>query len=273
MIPEAEIIFWRAEHPWQMNNQVEQDLIISRALVELFQDDQLRQTLAFRGGTAIHKLFLTPAARYSEDIDLVQVVAGPIGKSLDRIHAILDPWLGKPEYVTTKMASNLFYQYACESNPGVMQKMKVEINTREHTAKYELEAVPFKVDTRWFSGECWITTYCLEELLGTKLRALFQRNKARDLFDLDHALRRDVVARDRIVDSFVHYVSMQHRKITAKQFRNNLVEKRKESTFGVDVLPYLRPGIQFNFHEAFERIDSQLISLLDGAWRRMFPPK
>lgn len=273
MIPRAEIIFWRTEHPWQLDNQVEQDLVISRALVELFRDDHIRQTLAFRGGTTLHKLFLAPAARYSEDIDLVQVVPGRIGATLDRIHAVLDPWLGKPDYVTTKMASNLFYQFESESNPGLMQKMKVEINTREHAAKYDLIEVSFNVDTRWFTGECQITTYCLDELLGTKLRALFQRNKGRDLFDLDYALRRRDVACDKIAGAFVHYVSMQNRKITARQFRNNLAEKQKDPAFGTDVLPLLRPGVQFNIPEAVERIDSQLISLLDAAWRLVTPRK
>lgn len=271
MIPRAEIIFWRSEHPWQLDNQVEQDLIISRALVEIFRDNHLRQTLAFRGGTAIHKLFLTPAARYSEDIDLVQVVAGRIGKTLDRIHAVLDPWLGEPEYVTTKTASNLFYHFESESNPGLMQKMKIEINTREHTARYDLNTVPFKVNTRWFSGECQIAAYCLEEMLGTKLRALFQRNKGRDLFDLDYALRQRSVSCDKIVNSFVHYVSMQRRKITAKQFRLNLAQKQKDPVFGTDVLPFLRPGVQFDIGDALKRIDSLLISPLDAAWRHGTP--
>jgi predicted nucleotidyltransferase component of viral defense system len=146
--------------------------------------------------------------------------------------------------------------------------MKIEINTREHTAKYDLSTVPLKVDTRWFKGECSITSYCLEELLGTKLRALFQRNKGRDLFDLDYALRQKSLACDKIVDSFVHYVSMQHRKITSRQFRNNLASKWRDPAFGTDILPLLRPGIQFNTREAIERIDSVLISLLDAAWRR-----
>jgi predicted nucleotidyltransferase component of viral defense system len=273
MIPRAEIIFWRAEHPWQQDSQVEQDLVLSRALVEMFRDDYLRKTLAFRGGTTIHKLFLTPAVRYSEDIDVVQVVAGPIGKTLDRIHAVLDPWLGEPQYVTTRMASNLFYHFESESNPGVTQKMKIEINTREHSAKYDLSAIPFKVDTRWFTGECRIASYCLEELLGTKLRALFQRDKGRDLFDLDYALREKAVVCQRVADAFVHYVSMQRRKITAKQFRKNLAEKQQDPTFGTDVLPLLRPGVEFNIHEAVGRIDSELIALLDGAWRGMHPRK
>jgi len=268
MIPRAEIIFWRVAHPWQLDNQVEQDLIISRALVELFRDDHIRETLAFRGGTTLHKLFLAPAARYSEDIDLVQVVASRIGKTLDHIHAVLDSWLGQPEYVTTKMASKLLYQFESESNPGVMQKVKVEINTREHAARYPLVTVPFKVDTRWFTGDCQVTTYCLEELLGTKLRALFQRNKGRDLFDLNHALRQRHVDCEKVAAVFVHCVSLQQKKITAKQFRNNLAGKQKDPAFGTDVLPLLRPGVRFDAREAVQMIDSQLIALLDVAWRR-----
>jgi len=58
--------------------QVEQDLVICRALVEIFSDDWLASSLAFRGGTALHKLYLNPQPRYSEDIDLVQVRAKPI---------------------------------------------------------------------------------------------------------------------------------------------------------------------------------------------------
>jgi predicted nucleotidyltransferase component of viral defense system len=46
----------------------------------------------------------------------------------------------------------------------------------------------FSVENQWFSGDCEITTYYLEELLGTKLRALYQRRKGRDLFDLWKAL-------------------------------------------------------------------------------------
>lgn len=75
MIPAAYITEWQQSAPWQHPDLVEQDLVISRALVELFSDDRISQHLAFRGGTALYKLCLLPAARYSEDIDLVQVKA------------------------------------------------------------------------------------------------------------------------------------------------------------------------------------------------------
>jgi predicted nucleotidyltransferase component of viral defense system len=40
----------------------------------------------------------------------------------------------------------------------------------------------------WFSGEIKIATFSSEELLSTKIRALLQRNKGRDLIDLSRAL-------------------------------------------------------------------------------------
>ena len=79
MIPRAHITAWRAHAPWSTDAQVERDLIVSRAIVEVFSDPLLSGRVAFRGGTALHKLYLTPPVRYSEDIDLVQVEGGPIG--------------------------------------------------------------------------------------------------------------------------------------------------------------------------------------------------
>ena len=69
---------WSEFAPWTDYAMVEQDLIISRALVEIFSDEFLSEQLAFRGGTALHKLYLSPQVRYSEDIDLVQINPGPI---------------------------------------------------------------------------------------------------------------------------------------------------------------------------------------------------
>jgi hypothetical protein len=79
MIPRDYITEWRAQAPWPSDAQVEQDLVISRALVELFEQEVIASTMAFRGGTALHKLHLTEPARYSEDIDLVQTERGAIG--------------------------------------------------------------------------------------------------------------------------------------------------------------------------------------------------
>lgn len=97
MIPFAQITQWRQMAPWVDDIQVEQDLILSRAIVAIFSDPFLVQELAFRGGTALHKLFFSPAARYSEDIDLVRTSKGSIKEIIDALRACLEPWLGQPK--------------------------------------------------------------------------------------------------------------------------------------------------------------------------------
>ena len=52
MIPSLHIVAWGRAVPWVEPRQVEQDLIISRAVVALFDDPFLRRELRFRGGTA-----------------------------------------------------------------------------------------------------------------------------------------------------------------------------------------------------------------------------
>lgn len=90
MINRASIIQWSKQVPWNDNAQIEQDLIISRALVAIFSDEFLSSQLAFRGGTALHKLYLSPQPRYSEDIDLVQINPGPIKPIMFRLGEVLD---------------------------------------------------------------------------------------------------------------------------------------------------------------------------------------
>ena len=91
MIPRDYITEWRMEAPWVENYQVEQDLVISRAVVQIFSHPLLRDALAFRGGAALYKLHLKPAARYSEDIDLVQTRAEPAGPMMEALRDVLDP--------------------------------------------------------------------------------------------------------------------------------------------------------------------------------------
>ena len=94
MIPTDFIIEWRKFAPWKSDAQVEQDLVISRALVEIFKSPTLSRKLAFRGGTALHKLHFPSPMRYSEDLDFVQREPEAIGETFDTIRGALDPWLG-----------------------------------------------------------------------------------------------------------------------------------------------------------------------------------
>ena len=92
------IVAWGNVAPWAEQRQVEQDLVISRALVELFNDDFLKEELLFRGGTALNKLHFPKPFRYSEDIDLVRITKGPIRTILRHVREALEPWLGEASF-------------------------------------------------------------------------------------------------------------------------------------------------------------------------------
>ncbi len=267
MIPLAYLAEWRATTaPWQQLAMVEQDLVISRALLNIFADDYLRGHLAFRGGTALYKLYLTPPARYSEDIDLVQLKSEPIRDTIVHFQAVLDPWLGSPNYTSSPQSVKLLYRFPAEATPGLRQRLKIEINTREHIPAFSLESKPFSVTSRWFSGATHISTFSLEELLATKLRALYQRKKGRDLFDLDYALRTENIDTHQVIIAFVHYLRQQGLRISARQFQLNMQEKLKDPKFGMDILPLLRSGIEFDTDDAITRVEDRLISQIDAAW-------
>ena len=127
MIPRESILEWNEFLPWQDKAMVEQDLIISRALVAIFSDDFLASQLAFRGGTALHKLYLSPQPRYSEDIDLVQITAGPIKPIMYRLGEVLE---FLPNRVTKQKRYNntMLFRLESEIPPVVPVRLKIEIN-------------------------------------------------------------------------------------------------------------------------------------------------
>jgi len=130
MIPQANITAWRPHAPWADDAQVEQDLVLTRAVIELFSEPELKARIALRGGTALQKIFIQPPCRYSEDIDLVQSQSGPIGGLLDACRAQLDPWLGKPTRSRAAGSVALLYRFESEIPPIRPMRLKIEINTR-----------------------------------------------------------------------------------------------------------------------------------------------
>lgn len=72
---------------------------------------------------------------------------------------------------------------------GRRLQIKVEINTFERFPARPTVTREFRIDSPWFSGSAEVPTFAIEELTATKIRALFQRSKGRDLFDLWLAVR------------------------------------------------------------------------------------
>lgn len=243
--------------------------MICRAVVGIFSDPFLREAVAFRGGTALHKLHMDAPARYSEDIDLVQIRAEKAGPMMGALRGVLQPWLGKPLWRLKEGRVVFYFRYPSEVSPERPLRLKIEINSREHFAVHGFTRMPFRVSSGWFEGSCDVTSYTLEELLATKLRALYQRRKSRDLFDLAVALEETDVAPDRVVAAFMEYMDFEGRKVTRAQFEENLETKMRDGKFDFGELDaFLADGHQWNPERAAERIRTMFLERLPGeAWQ------
>ena len=211
---------------------------------------------------SLNKLYFYPQPRYSEDIDLVQINAEPIKETMERIRKAL-AFLGKP-VIKQKIHNNtLMFRFNSETPPIVPIRLKVEINTREHFNVLGLTKHEFSINNQWFSGSCKATTYHLEELLGTKLRALYQRRKGRDLFDLWKAISTQSLNTENIIRCYREYIGfVVDKPPTQKEYLLNMEQKIEDEEFLGDTEMLLRPNEKYNPLEAWNFVRSQLIEKL-----------
>jgi len=260
MIPQAYITEWANQVPWQTNEQVEQDLVICRALVEIFSDDFLSKSLAFRGGTALHKLYLHPQPRYSEDIDLVQITAEPFGPVVDKLRERL-AFLGEPIRKQKENNFTLHYRFESEFPPVQNLRLKVETNCREHFTVLGYQQFPFEVKSSWFTGACNITTYRIEELLGTKLRALYQRRKGRDLYDMYKALvNQPDLDKEALLKCYHEYIKFAvDNPPIQKLYLQNMEAKMQDPEFLGDIAGLIRPTENYDQQAAYQMVKSEML--------------
>lgn len=257
MIPQAYITAWRKKAPWQEDFQVEQDLVIERALMAIYSDEYLKERLAFRGGTALHKLYLSPAARYSEDIDLVQISAEPFGPIMDKLRKVLSFLGDKPIRKQKQHNNTLIYRF--DSEGEISLRLKVEVNCREHHTIYGIQDIKYAMQSEWYTGEVLIPTYELAELLGTKMRALYQRRKGRDLFDMWFAMTQTDVNMERIIAAWNFYMKQEDNRVSKKEFLDNMDKKIEDADFKGDMNGLLRSGIAYDINEAYEFVKTNLL--------------
>lgn len=261
MIAEPYILDWREQFPWTRMQFVEQDLLISRVVVAIYSDPFLAGRLAWRGGTALYKLYLKPQPRYSEDIDLVLVKPEPMGPILDRLREVLS-------FIPNQQAKGkrynhvlrLRYESEIEKEPC---KIKIEINCNEHFSELGFDLVPFVVKSPWFSGECLVTAYRLEEMLGTKFNALYGRKKTRDLFDMDYVFDHASPDPDVILKCWRRYKSELSEPLPSwREFSLNMSEKLADPDYRVGMTALLRPGTIFDVDKAWANVQTRIVNRL-----------
>ncbi len=264
MIPQRFINEWRGRVAWQTDALIEQDLVICRALTEIYSHPVLAERIAFRGGTALHKLFLLGENRYSEDIDLVQIQPEPIGETFDHLRDVLDPWLGTPQRKLKDGRANLYYRFKTEGITPINLRLKIEINTREHYSMMPYHKVNFQCNSSWYKKEAEVTTFHLNELLATKLRALYQRKKGRDLYDLAMGINHPDFNGAVVVANFEKYLAQENKRVTKAIFEENLFHKLCDPVFTSDIYPLLTPNSKWDPEIAAQLIHQHFLSRLSG---------
>ncbi len=276
MIAQAHLNHWATSAPWPVPAQIEQDLVLSRLIVEIAQHELLGSELALRGGTCLHKLHLPQPLRYSEDLDYVR-----------RTHSGIKPYLTALREVATsvglaehgsrqsgQMVHIVFDAAATASNQRI--RVKIETNITETEPFLPRITLPYAVQSPWWSGAADVSTFQLEELMATKLRALYQRRKGRDLFDLSHVLSKPDVDPKLIADGLAHYMS--EAAFGYREFSANLAAKIQHHEFLSDI-DQLTAQTPERYHAeaaadlTIERLGSllpgapELELIMDGQWR------
>jgi predicted nucleotidyltransferase component of viral defense system len=266
---------WSAGASWPERQQIEQDLILSRLILEIADDPLLGEELAFRGGTCLHKLHLPTALRYSEDLDYVRSTQGGIGPYIDALREITERvgLTEKSRELTGEMVH--FICTAPAENDGEI-RVKIEVNIAETESFLPRIARPYAVNSRWWSGRADVSTFQIEELMSTKLRALYQRRKGRDLFDLLHTLTDLHPDEKLVIDGLAHY--MGDEIFTYRELSANLTAKLEHPDFlsDLDSLVIGAPGDYDIITAAdlvMERLGTHLknapndAEIAHGAWR------
>ena len=165
---------------------------------------------------------------------------------------------------------HLVFKFTPEADAQATLKLKVEINTREHESLLPIRRYPFAVENDWYQGKTEIASFEPEETFGTKLRALLQRRKNRDMFDLHHGLEQLTMDPDKLIACFDHYLALEGQAITRAMAEQRMLEKLTRS-LTEDIGPLLPAGVRFNDDDAmqaFERVWTELITRIKGdAWK------
>jgi predicted nucleotidyltransferase component of viral defense system len=274
-----DVIAHQASVPWPFARQVEQDLLLCLAMAALFNDEFLQSQIAMRGGTLLHKVHLAPAARYSEDIDLVVYGDRPEAHVAKAIKRVLKAVFGNPtdsiwDHIRLALRNaakpskvlRLTYSVPSVSESGTTLDIVVEANVTERKPYRAITRLPFEFTHRGAAISSALNGYDLHEMLGTKMRALFQRKRGRDLFDLYWAITQATTALDpaKVIDSFRHYLEQEGGSAARAEFIGILDSHLADRGFCSDMLPLLRVGLHYDPQEAGELVKSKLLGLLPG---------
>ena len=164
---------------------MEKDYVNSWILYSIFNNEQMNQKLVFKGGTLLHKIYFSGKWRFSEDIDLTTTQDLDLKEFKENLQRSLSE--------CSSLSGIGFEITSFHSNPGYIQ-IKIQYDAllgQKNTTRIDVsseEEILFKTILKKHSLEDIlefdINCYSLDEIFIEKIRSLFQRNRARDYYDV-----------------------------------------------------------------------------------------
>ncbi|MCL4519880.1 MAG: nucleotidyl transferase AbiEii/AbiGii toxin family protein [Thaumarchaeota archaeon] len=251
---EREVRIWSDEIGVSNQLFAEQDLHIVTILREISENDKFSRKLYLKGGTAINKLHLEDLSRLSVDIDLNHIgtkeeVLKERTDLTDALCAVL-----KSKYSADVSMKRSYEQTTMRvdysSLSASTQRIKIEIS---HVERFPI-LPPVKKRLKLPEGETRVTTYTLEELLSTKIRAFYDRFKGRDVYDIWAADRLVTLDKVALRKMFLYYFYRDRKEFSPKVFYSHLGDAVTKHAIEDDVSGYLRPNIDFQLEKATKSV-------------------
>ena len=150
------------------------------------------------------------------------------------------------------------------SGSGPNLVIVVEANVTERKPHRNIVQIPFEFPFRGVPVKVMLNGYDLHEMLGTKMRAMFQRKRGRDLFDLYWALHTDNPKVDPalVIESFLHYLKQENSTASRVEFIGILDSHLTDRGFCTDMNQLLRVGLTYDPQKAGVFVKERLLQLL-----------
>ncbi len=206
MIPQHEIDAAALHRPGWDNQQVEQDIVLTRLMAEVANDKHLAEALVLKGGTCLHKLWLTEPWRYSKDLDYARTEDTPMGATFDALRAA-----GRRAGLDgTKMRVNRgqllsHVTFRATYADGATMKITVDIPTSPPAVPAHTQTRTLAVPHPSGATTAVIVSVTPEEMIASKAAAVFGRSQPRDAYDVWAATTAGLTTAQRAAARFQHY--------------------------------------------------------------------
>jgi len=194
---------------WGLRHDVvEKDYVIGWLLWGIGSEPELSASWVFKGGTCLKKCYIE-TYRFSEDLDFTILPGGPIqpealapifNRLLSRAHdasgidfsARLPTFRLRPS--ATEAEGRVFY-HGPRGAP-TEASVKLDLSASEQVLRPAVQRPISHAYPDELPSPATVACYCLEEVFAEKIRAMGERGRPRDLYDIINLYRRDGLRAD-----------------------------------------------------------------------------